>query len=223
MRILILALALAVGSASGCKRDEPASVTVAASLRVAPIAEDHPWVIAFLTEVSITRPPGADARLEGRTQPDGRYVMDPVITTDDKTTLADFLRAYEQQHARPPELAPVWELHEIAPNHPPLWQLHFIDEHAGFVVDGGASATLRRSGEVPMVRLKLSPAQGEQFAALTRAQLRRRVAFVIGDEVVSAPVVWEAIPDGEVMLVSHSNHGPEHAAAALLDRLSQAN
>ncbi|MFO7565843.1 MAG: hypothetical protein R6X02_24590 [Enhygromyxa sp.] len=221
--IVLLGLGLGLGPAIGCKRerDQPEAVVVAAPLQIAPVAEDHPWVIAFLTEVSIARPPGADARLEGRSRPEGGYVMDPVITAEDRAALTDFLRTYEQRHPRPPELAPVWELHQVASPDSPLWQLHFIDEQAGFELDGGASASLARSSDFPVVRLQLSPAQGEQFAALTRAQLRRRVAFVIADEVVSVPIVWEEVPGGAVELRPTPSLGPEQAAVALLERLSQ--
>jgi preprotein translocase subunit SecD len=219
-RPLLLAVALALAPTIACKRSTSEAVAVAAKLRIAPVAEDHPWVIAFLTEVSIKRPAGADARLEGRAELDGRYVMDPVITAEDQAALLDFLRSYEQSHPRPPELAPVWERHPTY-EAPPVWQLHFIDTQAGFELDGGASATLFRGSEVPAIRLKLSPAQRELFAALTRAQLRRRVAFVIGDEVVNVPIVWEEIPGGEVMLMPEPNRDPEQAAAALLARLQQ--
>lgn len=223
--LFAIALALALAPAIGCTREEPAvgTVAVVAPLWVAPVAEDHPWVIAFLTTVSITPPPGVDAQLEGRTDSTGRVVMEPMLGADNKDVLAEFLREHEQTHPRPPELAPVWELHLPTPGHPQRWQLHFIDTRAGFAIDGGASATLVRQGSAPVVRLKLSPAQGEQFAKLTRAQLGRRVAFAIGDEILDVPIMLEPITTGEVTLRGHSSRNTELAAQALLERLQQAN
>src|SRR5690606_26841184 len=186
--------------------------------------EDHPWVIAFLTELSIARPSGTDARLEGRTDPDGRRVMDPIFEAEDRAALTDFLHDYEQQHPRPPELVPVWEQHTVtAERRGPRWQLHFVDRQAGFQLDGGASALAVPDAEHPAVWLKFSPAQGEQFAALTRARVGRRLAFTIGDEVVNVPIVREPIPGGQAMLLGDASLGPERGAAALLERLQQAD
>lgn len=222
--ILVLAVALALGPTLGCKRDEPPAVAVAARLWVAPVADEHPWVIAFLTELSITRPPGVDARLEGRTEPDGRYVPDPVFETTDTKLLAEQLQKYEQLHPRPPELEPIWEYLSSGPEGRPVWRLHFIDKQAGFVLDGGASASLDPSHDVPLVKLKFSPAQGERFAALTRAYVGRRIAFTFDDELVNVPIVREEIPGGEVMLRPDSSGvDPELAAQSLLERLQQPN
>ena len=40
-------------------------VPVTAALYVAPVAASHPWVMAMVTQTSITRPHGVDVRLEG--------------------------------------------------------------------------------------------------------------------------------------------------------------
>ncbi len=221
-RVLLLAVALAAAPTIGCKRDEPPGVAVAAELRVAPVVADHPWVIAFLTEVSITRPPGADARLEGRTEPDGRYLPEPVFEAETREALAGFLRDYEKNHPRPPELTPVWEPIAAGPGGLSSWRLHFVDERAGFRLDGEASARLDSSAAGSVVRLRLGPAQREQFAALTRAHLGQRVAIMIGDEVINLPVVRSEISGGELQLLPSPGVEPGAAAPALLERLQEA-
>src|SRR5690606_21285713 len=107
-----LALACLLALAPACKRDEQPDLAAArepirAELLVAPVVDDHPWVIALLTEISITRPPGADARLEGRNGPEGLRHPEPVIEGETREALEHALAAYETKHPRPPELAPV--------------------------------------------------------------------------------------------------------------------
>jgi hypothetical protein len=203
---LLLAIAIAVASVIGCTPDSPkaALVAVAAPLWVAPLAEDHEWVIALWKEASV------------RGLPD----------RDDKHALAGFLREYEQVRPRPPELVPVWAAHLDGPGGAPRWQLHFIDKHAGFQLDGGASATLIHRDGAPLVLLQFSPAQAEQFAALTRVQVGRRVALTIDDEVLDVISILpplEAAPTDGVTLRGHSSRNPEVAAQTLLERLQQAN
>lgn len=229
MRRLFLTLGLlglGLGPLPGCKSDDAsaaAATSVAAHVRIAPVADRHPWVIAFLTEVSITRPPGADAHLDGRNEP-GLRVGEPVFEAETQAALADFLASYERTHARPPELAPVWE--QVAPGSAGAgaskpWQLHFIDTQAGFELDSEATASIVEGAMGPVVRLQLGAAQRERLASLSEASLGHRVAVVIADDVVMVPIVRDVISGGVVELWTGPGVDPEVAAPALLERLKQ--
>jgi hypothetical protein len=222
MRILLLALALGgslIVTTSSCKRG-PEALEVVAAVRIAPVADAHPWVIAFLTELSLTRPAGVDARLEGITGGSGPGVPDPVFETQDREALAGILERYEQTHARPPELLPVWESVPASHDRPLAWRLHFIDQEAGFMLDGEASATLQHAS--PIVQVQLGAAQRQQLAVLTRGIVGHRMAVVIDDEVVMAPVVHGEIGGGVLQVRSNpGNRDPETAALALHARLTR--
>lgn len=221
-----LALLLALGVEVGCRRPEPPAVEVAAvtaPIRVAPVAMDHPWVLALVTDIADERPRGVHAWIDDWRTPERRSFPDPVIEAEDPGSFGRFLREYERLHPRPLELVPVWE-HQISviEGQPP-WRVHFIDEQAGFVIDGGATASIVESYGELRVRIELSPTQGQQLAALTRARVGRRIAFTLDDQVVNSPFIREAVTGGQVMLVPEApGADPKLVAKALLERLSQA-
>ncbi len=217
LRSHAFALALALAWVPACKPEEPPGIAIAAKVEIAPVAGAHPWVIACLTEASIQRPPGVDARLEGLTGAGGERRPDPVFEGETREALAEFLRAYEQDHPRPPELAPVWEPIQAADGQ--RWQLHFVDRSAGLTLDGEARAWLEPGSSKPPLRLRLGPAQREQLATLTRARLGERLAVTIDDEVVLLPIVHSEISGGELEVRT----GPDDDPQALLARLQQPN
>ena len=229
IRAGILALGLLLGACSrGPAGDDAASeVAVGVSVRFAPVADDHPWVIAWLTSLALAPPPGIEARLDGRTELAGQRVAEPVFAAATREPLREALAAYEREHPRPLELAPVWE--QIDPEDPsgsPTWRLHFVElgEDAGdFVVDGEARARLRDEPHGTVVELRLGAGQREQLASLTRVSVGHRLVIAIGDggewEAVAVPVVREPIAGGQVQLWLGRGSAREAATRALLDRL----
>src|SRR5690606_10138896 len=161
-----------------------------------------------------------EARLEGRTESDGRYFPEPIFEAATREALAAVLTKYEADHPRPPELAPVWEHEPFGPHQDPPWRLHFIDRAGGFVLDSEASAYLKPGDLGPSVILRFSPAQREIFTTMTTEYLGRRVAFMIAGEVAMVPVIRTPIPGGEAMLIGDPSEDPEVAAPALLKRLA---
>jgi hypothetical protein len=218
----VLGLSLAVPA---CKSDRGAAEAgerhpVRAELLVAPVVDDDPWVMAFLTEISITRPPGADARLEGRTGPQGLRHPEPIIEAESREALAKVLAEYEKKHPHSPELTPIWESAPFGPKERVQWRLYFVDRSHGFVVDEQARAGIVEHDHGPSVHVWLGDAQREAFAALTRAQVGRRIAIALDDEALMLPVVMDAVPDGNIQLIANPHEDPAVATNRLLERLS---
>jgi hypothetical protein len=220
---IVLVLAL-TGWASSCKseHDDQAAAerhAIAAELLVAPVIDDHPWVIALLTEISITRPPGADARLEGRNGPEGLRHPEPIIEGESREALEQALAAYEAKRPRSPELWPVWESEPFGPGERVKWRLHFVDRSRGFVVDDQARAGIVRHDHGPSVHVSLGEAQRKALYSLTLEHVGGRLAIAVDGEVVMLPIVMEPVVDGELQLLTRTREDPELTAPALLARL----
>jgi hypothetical protein len=219
---LVLACLLALASA--CKGDaasDPAGERqpIRAELLVAPVEDDHPWVIALLTEISITRPPGADARLEGRNGPEGLRFGEPVIEGESREALEHALAAYERMHPRPPELAPVYEPAPFGPGERVAYRLHFVDHSRGFRLDEQARAAIVRHDHGPSVHLYLGDAQAAALQQLTAGIIGGRLALALGDEALMVPVVMDPLTGGEIQLLTRMREDPERVTQELLARL----
>jgi hypothetical protein len=221
--IMVLALAL-TGWASGCKANSDDQAVherqpIAVELLVAPVVDDHPWVIALLTEISITRPPGADARLEGRNGLEGLRHPEPIIEGETREALEHALAAYEAKHPRSPELWPVWEFEPFGPGERVVWRLHFVDRSRGFMVDEEARAGIVRHDHGPSVHVYLGEAQRKIFYALTLELVGNRLAIAVDGQSLMMPIVMEPILDGDLQLLTRTREDPELTAPALLARL----
>jgi hypothetical protein len=219
--LLVLALA---GWTSGCKGrhdDQAASErhAIAVELLVAPVVDDHPWVIALLTDISITRPTGADARLEGRNGPEGLRHPEPIIEGETREALEQAQAAYEAKHPRSPELSPVWEHEPFGPGERVTWRLHFVDRSRGFVADEHARMRIVRHDHGPSVHVSLGEAQREALYQLTLDLVGGRLAIAVDGEAVMLPIVMEPVVDGELQLLTRTREDPELTAPALLARL----
>ena len=227
MRLSALArlavLSGALWSAPGCRSQDSAAdqrQAITARVRVAPIADDHPWVMAFLTNVSMTQPPGLDARLDGRTGPQGLRHPEPIIEGESRAALTSELEAYSKVHPRPPNLAPVFGKGLDDHRTRELQRLYFIDMNEGFTVDAGATVGLEVHDHGPSAHLYLGKAQTGTFADLTSAHRGRRLAVVIDEDVVMLPMVMSTISDGELQLIGEGGRDPEKTAPALARRLA---
>jgi preprotein translocase subunit SecD len=80
-------------------------------------------------------------------------------------------------------------------------QLEFWDENGNVLVTGkdlkDAQATPGTGGQGPSVSLEFNAEGTKLFAAATQANIGRRIAIVIDDQVISAPNVNEVIPSGK--------------------------
>ena len=224
MKLLLTAWLLAVtGVVSGCKRgdDEAASErhAIAAEVLVAPVLDRDPWVIAFLTEISIARPPGADARLEGRNGPAGLRQAEPIIEGETREALEGALGAYEKKRPRSPEIVPVWEFEPFGPGERVAWRLHFVDRSRGIVLDDQARAGIVRHDHGPSVHIWLGEEQRKLFQSLTQELVGGRLAVVVDGDLVMLPMLMEPIVDGQLQLLTRMREDPEVTAPALLERL----
>ena len=217
-------LALALACFGACKRDADVDAVgarqpVRAELLVAPVVDDHPWVIALLTEISITRPPGADARLEGRNGPEGLRHPEPIIEGESREALEQALAKYEAVHARSPELLPIYEPDPFGPGERVTYRLHFVDRSRGFVLDEQAQAGVVEHDHGPLVHLYLSEAQRAQLQALTIEHVGGRLAVAVGDEALMVPVVMDPITGGEIQVLTRLREDPRKVTQELLARL----
>ncbi len=224
MRLLLTAWLLsATGVVSSCKRggDEAATEqhAIVAEVLVAPVLDRDPWVIAFLTEISITRPPGTDARLDGRNGPEGLRHAEPIIEGETREALEGALAAYENKRPRSPEIMPVWEFEPFGPGERVVWRLHFVDRSRGFVLDDQARAGIVRHDHGPSVHIWLGEEQRKLFEAMTRELVGGRLAVVADGDLVMLPMVMEPIVDGQLQLLTRMREDPEVTAPALLERL----
>lgn len=222
--VLACCLSLALICASGCKREASSQQATTrermqAELLVAPIVDDDPWVIALLTEVSITRPPGADARLEGRNGPEGLRHPEPIIEGETREVLEQALAAYEAKRPRSPSLVPVFERDPFGPGERVAWRLHFVDRSRGFVLDEHAQAGIVTHDHGPSVHLYLGEAQRAQLQALTIEIVGGRLALALGDETLMVPVVMEPIVGGEIQVLTRLREDPQRVSTDLFARL----
>lgn len=65
--------------------------------------------------------------------------------------------------------------------------------------------------ERPQIGLVFSPAGAEAFQALTRANVGRKLAIMLGDVVYSAPLIKEAIAGGMAIITLGNNQTPRQA------------
>jgi preprotein translocase subunit SecD len=63
----------------------------------------------------------------------------------------------------------------------------------------------------PVVRIRFAPGAAGRFADLTRRNVKKPMQIVVGDRILSTPIVMEAIAGGEVVL--SGNFTAEEAAA----------
>ena len=215
-------IGLGLAPALGCRREAegPESRPLSVELGVAPIVDAHPWVIAFVTEISIARPPGADARLEGRTGSGGLRHPEPIIEAETREVLEQRLASYAAERPRDPDIAPVWQPDPFGPEARVRWRLYFVDRRAGFIADAQARVSLARSDQGPRVRVTLGPEQAAHLADVSAATMDRRLAITAGDEVLALPVVAEPIEGGAFELMPSPHVDPERGAVRLLDRLT---
>jgi hypothetical protein len=224
-RALIVGL-LGLACASACSRDvssqhATARAPVRAKVQVAPVVDDHPWVIAFLTEISITRPPGADARLEGRTGLEGLRHPEPIIEAETREALERALAAYAGKFSKDARLEPVFEPDPFGPDARVRWRLHFVDRSRGFVLDEQAEAAIVEHDHGPSVHLYLSETQRAQLQTLSMDVAGGRLAVAIDDEALMVPIVMDPISNGEIQVLTRLREDQAQVSSQLFTRLTE--
>lgn len=223
--LLVAALLTAsLAPLSGCERKSeqaaPAPASLSVELRIAPVADAHPWVMALVTQTSITRPHGVDARLEGLIGPGGTRSPDPIIEAESLEDLQTWLESYEAMRPRPPELLPVWELDPFGPDNRVHARLYFLATEQGFMVDAEARARVEPHDYGPRVHLQLGAAQAQQLEELSGELIGHRLGVVMGQEALMLPLVMDPLVGGEVQLLWQTSRDPERTAPELLAKLT---
>lgn len=97
------------------------------------------------------------------------------------------------------------------------WILRFIDTNAGFELEPGVTAEVRKQADgESSVALSMTKSDATRYEQLTREHLGRRITVVADDEALSTPIVAEPIPNGIVWLLPR-----EETAEDLLARLTR--
>jgi preprotein translocase subunit SecD len=73
----------------------------------------------------------------------------------------------------------------------------------------------------PTVEFTLTPEGRERFAALTRANIGRRLAVVVNGAIVASSIIGAEIPDGKAMLSASYTAAEAHELAAELTGTSR--
>ncbi len=68
------------------------------------------------------------------------------------------------------------------------------------------------------VAIKLAPGAGAMFGAITGRNIRKRMQIVIEDRIVSAPVIMQAITQGDVLISGNFTEDEARALAAKIRR-----
>ena len=217
-------LSASLASFSGCERKQeqvaPAPAQLSVELRIAPVADAHPWVMALVTQTSITRPHGVDARLEGLVGAGGTRSPDPIIEAESLEDLQAWLEGYEAMRPRPPELLPVWELDPFGPDNRVHARLYFLAAERGFVVDAEARARVEAHDYGSRVHLQLGAAQAQQLEALSGELIGHRLGVVLGQEALMLPLVMDPLVGGDIQLLWRTSLDPERTAPELLAKLT---
>jgi len=78
-----------------------------------------------------------------------------------------------------------------------------------------AQVTMNQNGQ-PAVSLKFNSAGGRKFAEMSKDYLKKQFAIVLDNQVISAPVFQEVIPDGNGQISGHFTIKEAHELALLL-------
>ena len=219
--LTVAALAVA---ATGCERKTDfEGERIAVPLALAPVADAHPWVMALLTDLGQTRPPGVDARLDERLGLEGQAVADPQMSAATREPLAVALDDYSARHERPTTLRPVWAIQHAADPAERRVRLFFIDSSEGLIFGKETRCALREapSGE-PQVVVILAGSQRRKLAKLTERFTGARMALILGDEALMTPIVREPLSGGELYVSGNPYQDPNKVAQALHARITGA-
>jgi hypothetical protein len=250
MNVRIASLfAVAVLASSSCKGDEGDSVAsklppaatkvepepqeeattpvqLAAQLSISPVVDDDP-ILRDLESVvgkdELARTLGIVVAQESRPSLGGAApVSVAYLHAADRAALAGYLAALSQRH---PEMAPAegqgFAFEAAAIEGKPRWRSHLIDHAQGMKVSTAVSVTPETSDVGrSQVRVHFVPEDAEAFADLTEDRVGHKLAIVVGDRVVSAPLVRDPILGGVVVIVSSANDdGGRAEAERLVDEL----
>lgn len=214
-----LALSVSLALAPACApHDHPDEARVALSrpIRLVPVADDHE-ALGRVAEAARAAP-GPGLLAEPRPLHSDRFppIDEYFVTGPSRQVLEDMLAA-------PALAAPAghaFALERLRERGGERWQVHLLAADRGLELRRVAEVKVALAPEgPPRVRLRLDGADGRAFHALTEAQLGRRIAVVVGGEVLMAPIVLEPI-SGAAFDISLDGADPSEAAAeALLRRL----
>lgn len=127
-----------------------------------------------------------------------------VLVADDRATLALWSRTFATQmpanlrvaYKRTAPTKPVTLANPV----PKGWQLHFVQTDDGFVVRGATVDIATSTNGVPRLELQLSQEDGVRFGDLSERLVDFKLAILVGDRVLSAPVVNERIGGGRISI-----------------------
>lgn len=199
--------------------EQPEAFELRGAIELRPLADDSELALALAKG---PLPAGVQARLDN-------YGTEPkpsvTFTADDLSTLQAWSRELETQPL--PQMRIAFE--RIAATQPvslsqPMhkgWQLHFVRTDDGFVVHAATGKlTADQYTAQPQVQVDLTPEDGQRFADLSERMIDRKLAIMLDDRVISAPVVRERIDGGTLMISLGSGDGGPQEARRLVAMLA---
>ncbi len=202
--------------------DEPKqrrSLDVRAALELRPTADHGAFAKALAAAPS---PVGIEVRLQPLSGRDGE--QEAVFEADDLTVLTQW--SAEQAPSLPPGLRMVYQ---EAANHSPTltqplgkgWTLHLIRTDDGFELQQAKVRLVTSKFDArPELEIELSKDDGERFAELSARMVDRKLAIVLGDQLLSAPMIRERIDGGRLIITLGASDDPDRAAQTLVGKLA---
>jgi len=131
----------------------------------------------------------------------GRLFFGEVVDTEtsDRQPIGKPLTARDAQWLRDMNDPNLWYL--VNPKMKVGTRVYELD--GSYVIDARAAVNTQRGGY--LVHLVFNGEGGDRFAAITRAYIGRRIAIVLDNKVIIAPVVRDAITDGKAVIEGITN------------------
>lgn len=172
--------------------------------------KDHPFsslVATFFVENEKARPQPADGLYITGNFPDGEYLFHVSKSTYDK--LAAYLNRADIRKMLPADYQLVRAAKEISEPGAldPVYELYSLKRDPELTGDAITNAvnTFDPMTNEPVVMMEMNSEGAEKWAQITGANIKKRIAIVLDDQVYSAPVVQNKIPNGTSTITGMKN------------------
>ncbi|GAB1431283.1 protein translocase subunit SecD [Ignavibacteria bacterium] len=172
--------------------------------------KDHPFsslVATFFVENEKARPQPADGLYLTGNFPDGEYLFHVSKSTYEK--LSAYINRADIRKMLPADYQLVRAAKEISEPGAldPVYELYSLKRDPELTGDAVTNAvnTFDPMTNEPVVMMEMSSEGAERWAQITGANIKKRIAIVLDDQVYSAPVVQNKIPNGTSTITGMKN------------------
>ncbi len=171
---------------------------------------DHPFsslVATYFIENEKARPQPADGLYITGSFPDGEYLFHVSKSTYDQ--LVKYLNRSDIKKLLPADYELVRGAKEISEKGAldPVYELYSLKRDPELTGDAVTNAvnTFDPMTNEPVVMMEMNSDGAEKWAQITGANIKKRIAIVLDDQVYSAPVVQNKIPNGTSTITGMQN------------------